>query len=61
MLPGEVEQASRPLKAHEVVPQVEVGDILAVKQIFRHRLQAVAGQVHQADRLRHHLYGHTET
>lgn len=42
--------------AHEVVSQVEVGDILTVKKVFRHLFQAVAGQVHHADRLRHHLY-----
>lgn len=30
-LPGKVEKAPGPLKAHEVVSEVEVGDILAVK------------------------------
>lgn len=45
-LPGEVEQASRSLQAHEVVSQVEMGNVLAVKQIFRHCFQTVAGQVH---------------
>lgn len=43
--------------AHEVVSQVKVGDVLTVKQVFRHLLQAVAGQVHHADGLRHHLRG----
>lgn len=32
-----------------------MGDILAVKEIFRHCFQTVAGEVHHADRLRHHL------
>lgn len=54
-LPGKVEKAPGPLKAHEVVSEVEVGDILAVKEIFRHCFQTVAGEVHHADRLRHHL------
>lgn len=45
--------------AHEVVAQVEVGDILTVKEIFRHLLQAVTGQVNHADCLRHHLRRHT--
>lgn len=50
--------------AHEVVSQVKVGDILTVKKVFGHLLQAVAGQVDHADRLRHHLYearGHRDT
>lgn len=54
-LPGKVEKPPGPLKAHEVVSEVEVGDILAVKEIFRHCFQTVAGEVHHADRLRHHL------
>lgn len=54
-LPGKVEKAPGPLKAHEVVTEVEVGDILAVKEIFRHCFQTVAGEVHHADRLWHHL------
>lgn len=54
-LPGKVEKAPGPLKAHEVVSEVEVGDVLAVKEIFRHCFQTVAGEVHHADRLRHHL------
>ena len=36
-LPGEVEQASGSLQAHEVVSQVEMCDVLTVKEIFRHR------------------------
>ena len=60
-LPGEVEQASGHLQAHEVVSQVEVGDILAVEQVFWHRFQAVAGQIHHANCLRHHLHKHTPT
>lgn len=45
--------------AHEVVSQVKVGDILAVKKIFRQLLQAVTGQVDHADCLRNHLCEHT--
>lgn len=45
--------------AHEVVSQVQVGDVLAVKQTFRHLLQAVTGQVNHADCLRNHLHKHT--
>lgn len=37
-LPGKVEQAPRPMQGHEVVSEVKVCDILAVKEIFRHRL-----------------------
>lgn len=57
-IPGEVEEASGPLGAHEVVSQVEVSDVLTVKEVFRHRFQTVAGQVNQANCLGHHL--HTE-
>lgn len=45
--------------AHEVVSQVKVGDILTVKKIFRHLLQAVTGQVNHTDCLRNHLCKHT--
>lgn len=50
--------------AHEVVSQVKVGDVLTVKKVFRHLLQAVTGQVNHADGLRHHLCearGHQDT
>ena len=45
--------------AHEVVSQVKVCNILTVKKIFRHFLQAVTGQVNHADCLRNHLYKDT--
>lgn len=60
-IPGEVEEASRSLQSHKVVPQVEVGEILTIKQIFRHRLQAVAGQVHQTHCQRNHLHTKIQT
>lgn len=50
-LPGKIEKPPRTLEAHKVVSQVEVGDILAVKEIFRHHFQAVAGQVNHANGL----------
>lgn len=58
-VPGEVEQTSGSLMAHEVVSQVQVGDILTVKKTLRHLLQAVTGQVNHADCLRNHLHKHT--
>lgn len=41
-LPGEVEQSSGALQGHEVVSEVEVGEVLAVEQVLWHLLQTVA-------------------
>lgn len=54
-LPGEVEQSSGALQGHEVVSEVEMGEVLAVEEVGRQLLQTAAGQVHRVDPLGHHL------
>ena len=45
---------------HEVVSQVEVGDILTVEEMLRNLLKAVTREVDSTDALGHHLDEVTE-
>lgn len=54
-IPIESVKAPRSFQLHEVVSQIEVGDILTVEEMLRDLLKAVTWEVNSADSLGHHL------
>lgn len=56
-IPIESVKAPWSLQLHEVVSQVEVGDILTVEEMLRNLLKAVTREVNGAESLGHHLNG----
>lgn len=55
LIPVQSVKAPWSFQLHEVVSQIEVGDILTVEEMLRNLLKAVTWEVNSADSLGHHL------